>query len=356
MFKRFRSRYRPAIGVDITPAGINILQISQTESKLSIENFASEILPPHAIVDNQFKNIDVIAHCLKKIISTTSLSGYPAILAVPDSAIVNKLLQIDKNLPEESIEEAVYLEASKQFNYPLQEVSLDYSIAGPSKMNKEKLDIFITACRAEYINQRIETISRAGLSTQVVEPESNAIERIILLLKNRTKNQEITATIALIKINQLKIQLYVIKKNKTFFIHEELLGNHQWIAAFGQSALNKENILTEWNMQPKCQPSATNEDFEIIIRQIKKMLQFFYSAHANEVIEHLFLAGERELLAKLCLRLPDKIKIPVSIADPFADMLHSARICSQQIIEKAPSLLIACGLALRGSVNKYGWN
>lgn len=59
-------------------------------------------------------------------------------LAIPDSAIVNKLVQINANLSEERIEEAVYLEAAKQFNYPLHEVNLDYVIKGLSIKIRKK--------------------------------------------------------------------------------------------------------------------------------------------------------------------------------------------------------------------------
>lgn len=67
MLKRFRSRHRPVVGMDITPSEINILQISQIENNWCIESFATEKLPPNTVIDNQFKNIDAIIHCIKKL-------------------------------------------------------------------------------------------------------------------------------------------------------------------------------------------------------------------------------------------------------------------------------------------------
>ncbi|CEK11194.1 type IV pilus biogenesis protein PilM [Legionella hackeliae] len=336
MFKRLRSR--PSLGMDITPSEINILQISHVADNYCIENFASSVLPPHTIVDNQLRDIDAIAHCLKRITMTSSLSGNFVVLAVPDSAIITKTIQIRADLVDAEIEEAIYFELCKYLSYPLHEINMDFVIQGPCAEEKGKLNVQIIACRSEQVSKRVEALKPANLLAKTIEIESSAIERVVPLLeKSRTIQQ-----IAIFKINHLYIQLYVFKENNIVFTHEEKFCSTQWFDPLGWQ--NCEDPFSH------IAPSTKLENIDVIIRQIKKNLQFFYSTQMDCVVEHVFLAGEKELLTKICQRLEDKIKIPVSIANPFKNMEYSSNISFREILEKAPSLLIACGLALRGEV------
>jgi type IV pilus assembly protein PilM len=46
--------------------------------------------------------------------------------------------------------------------------------------------------------------------------------------------------------------------------------------------------------------------------------------------------------------LSEKINVPVDVANPFANMSLSPKLKPQSLALDAPSLMIACGLALRG--------
>lgn len=95
----------------------------------------------------------------------------------------------------------------------------------------------------------------------------------------------------------LKIQLYVIKENKIIFIHEESLGNNQWIAtlALQQNLLNRKESLTGWNAHYQSSSITTIENLEIIIRQIKKTLQFFI-LHMQRNLLSIFFSRRKRII------------------------------------------------------------
>ncbi|WED43833.1 type IV pilus biogenesis protein PilM [Legionella cardiaca] len=334
MLKQLKST--SVIGIDISPLSINALQISRTEDNYRLDNFASELLPPCTVVDNQIRDTEVLSECIKKLLSKTNFSSKLTVLAVPDSAIITKTLQISSLLAEADIEDAVIREAGKHFSYSLNDINFDFVVQGISDMHLDRFDVLVTACRAEHVRSRVEAVENAGLKTRVVEIESKAMERVLLLLIKQCLQEKPKETIAIMNINKLVTNLYVAHKGKIIFTHEEPLGNHQGVEMFKPQYKSASNGQEESSLY-----------MDLIVRQIKRMLQFFSLANSLNSIDHLFLAGDAVFSPNLCQRILEKIRIPVSVANPFAGMLLSQHISLHKIIEKGPALLIALGLALR---------
>ncbi|KTC84149.1 type IV pilus biogenesis protein PilM [Legionella brunensis] len=348
MLKRFKSQNRSMIGMDITSLSIHALQITKIAATYHIDNFLSESLDPHVIVDNQIRDQEALFNSIKKLLFRANWSCKSIVLAVPDAAIITKVIQIKNNLPKDEMDEIIFLEASKHFSCPLHEINMDFAIRGPSSIHGNMLDVLITACRAEHVNTRVEAITRAGLTAQVVESESSALERVIPLLTTRLSKEE-KKGIAIIHINELFTHLKMAQDGKIIFAHEEASGCNQW----GEVLMPQHDNSKEGNYCKMERSITLGEQksqvirMEQLIRQIKRMLQFFYSANSSKVIHHLFLAGDTARLPNFCQRLQEKVGIPTSLANPFKEMCFSNNAFSQNFIEKAPSLLIACGLALR---------
>ena len=58
-------------------------------------------------------------------------------LALPDSSIINKVIQLDKRLSNDEMEMQIMLEADKFIPYPLDEVSLDFDVICQSPNHPE---------------------------------------------------------------------------------------------------------------------------------------------------------------------------------------------------------------------------
>jgi len=64
-------------------------------------------------------------------------------------------------------------------------------------------------------------------------------------------------------------------------------------------------------------------------------------------VDHILLAGGTSSIAGLAQVVQEKIGTPVSVANPFVNMSFAPQINASAISNDAPSLMIACGLALR---------
>jgi type IV pilus assembly protein PilM len=86
----------------------------------------------------------------------------------------------------------------------------------------------------------------------------------------------------------------------------------------------------------------------MLVQELNRSLQLFFSSSAYTQLEYLYLAGDACHLIQLTSLLSQRIDIPVLLANPFLGMKFSSRV-NQSIVESQASLsLVAVGLALSG--------
>ena len=83
------------------------------------------------------------------------------------------------------------------------------------------------------------------------------------------------------------------------------------------------------------------------IQQITRSLQFYFSSSQYNNIDHVVLAGGSGSIPGLAGMVQQKLGVPVTVANPFINMTIDPYIDSEQLAIDAPSLMAACGLALR---------
>ena len=64
-------------------------------------------------------------------------------------------------------------------------------------------------------------------------------------------------------------------------------------------------------------------------------------------MHHIILSGGAVLVPGVAEVVNQRTNVNTLLADPFAGMVISPRIRAKQLSSDAPSLMIACGLALR---------
>ena len=81
---------------------------------------------------------------------------------------------------------------------------------------------------------------------------------------------------------------------------------------------------------------------------ISSALQFFFSASSQyQSIDYIVLAGGCASIRGVDVMIEEETGTKTSIANPFSDMVLGSKIKIQALSNDAPSMLIACGLAMR---------
>ncbi len=351
MLKLFRPKHHSILGIDIGSSAVKILEISGFGEELCVDGYGRETLPPFALDGNIIKDTDAVANCIKKVLLKARLTAKHAALAVPDSVVISKVVQINDGLNEQEMEELVVIEADKYIPYPIDEINLDFEILGQSAKNSALLDVLIVASRAENVQRRIEVAALAGLTATIVDVESYVVERAALQLAKDLPARGQDKIVAIIDIGNRFCHLFVLHGMKLIFSREENFGSMQLIEAISE----RYKMTAEQAVEAKEQGSLPDDyDAEILtpfkemlLLQIKRTLQFFYSTSQHGFVDHILLAGGVARQDGLDALIQKHLGVMTTIANPLSRMSINKSIDLESINKDAPSLLVACGLALR---------
>ncbi len=351
MLQLLQPQHRSTLGIDITSTAVKILEISGKNGDLVIENYGRELLPPNAMDGNVIKDLDAVSQCVKKIVDRLHTPCKQAALAVPDAAIISKVVQINEGLNDEEMEELIATEADKYIPYPIEEINLDFEVLGPYQKNPHLLDVLIVASRAENVNQRVGIATASGLEAIVVDVESYAVERAAQRIASDLPGLGKEKTIAIIDIGACYTHLFVLHKMKLVYSREEKFGDKQLIESIAERykiTLEEATVAREKKQLPSNYETEVLEPFkENILLQIKRTLQFFYSTNPEGEVDHILLAGGLARLPGLVTLVKDRLGKAAAIANPLSHMTPSKKIHLDDINNDAPALMVACGLALR---------
>ena len=86
---------------------------------------------------------------------------------------------------------------------------------------------------------------------------------------------------------------------------------------------------------------------EMLLLQIKRTLQFFYSTSQHGFVDHILLAGGLARQSGLDSLIQEQLGVTTTVANPLCRMSFNKSVNLESINDDAPALMVACGLALR---------
>lgn len=354
MLKLFRHKRRKILGVDICPTCVKIIEITSSGDEYFVDGYGIATLPDNAMEGAVVKDINAVAYCIRTLLQTNHLNCKKAALAVPDSLAISRTIQVHEGMKDDEIEELVMMEADKYIPYPIDEINLDFKVLGTSSKNTAMQDVLIVASRSENVSNRIEVITRAGLDPVIVDVESFAVERSMRVIAPDLPSNGENKIIAIIDVGETNTDIFVLYNMEIIFTREEEFGGMQLIQSIMQAYdLSAEDATKAYyeNTLPETFKSEILQPFiELLLIQVKRGLQVFFSSGNYTYVDHILLAGGiTSRIPGIVERLHEHLNIPTAIANPVKYMTIADNIDKDAITKASPALLVACGLALRTS-------
>jgi len=116
---------------------------------------------------------------------------------------------------------------------------------------------------------------------------------------------------------------------------------------YGMSAEEAETAKRSGNLPENFEQELMRPFLDNLALEVSRALQFFFTSTQYNQVEHLVLAGGCSVIPGVEEVVHGRTQISTLVANPFADMALSQRVKPKSLSMDAPSLLIACGLALR---------
>ena len=347
----FAKKKQPLIGIDISSSAVKLLEFSISGSNYRVERYAVEPLPQNAMVEHAITEVEQVAESVSRAIKRSGTKYKNAAMAVAGSHVITKSIKMPGSLNDAELQTQIELEADHYIPYPLDEVNLDYQVLGPSEENPEENNILLAACRKEIVDDYIAVIETAGLVPKVIDIETYAMENAFSFIAEHMPGGGMEKTVAVMDVGSTATNINVVHDSRSAYTRDHTFGGRQLTEEiqrrYGLSYEEAGLAKKQGGLPDNYQTDVLRPFMEAMCQEIMRALQFFYSSSPFNSVDQILLAGGCSQISGIDELVAARVGVPTMIANPFTSMSLASRIKAQALSNDAPSLMIACGLAMR---------
>ena len=340
------------MGLDVSSSAVKLVELSRTaKGEYRIERYAIENLPRDSVVDGNIAKLEDVADAVRRAWKRMGTSTRNVALALPAAAVITKKIIVPANQREQELEVLVESEANQYIPFQLDEVNLDFQVVGPAPGNPDEVEVLIAASRKEKVEDRVAVAEAAGLRAVVVDVESYAAQAAFELVEKQLPEGGKDSNIVLVDVGANVMNVIILRNDQPVYSREQAFGGYQLtqdiMRNYGMTpeeaeAAKRTNTLPENYENDLLRPFMDN-----LALEVSRALQFFFTSTQYNSVDHIVLAGGCSIIPGLDEVVANRTQVETRVANPFVDMQLSQAVTAKRLSQDAPSLLVACGLALR---------
>lgn len=342
----------PLIGVDISSSSVKMVELADAgKGQYRLEHYAIEPLPRDAVSDGNIANLDAVSDSVRRAWKHTGSRVKNAAVALPAAAVITKKIVVPAGLREEELEMQVETEANQYIPFSLDEVNLDFQILGPAPGDGSEVELLIAASRKEKVEDRVAAVEAAGMKAIVMDVETYATQTAADLIIRNLPNGGRDRTVAIVDIGSTMMHINVLLNEQSVYMREQTFGGNQLTMEiqrrYSLSAEEAEIAKRSGDLPENYAEEVMQPFMETLGLEVARAMQFFFSSTQYNRVDHILLAGGCAGIPELASAVGGRTQIDTRLANPFEGMVISSKVKNRQLEADAPSLLIACGLAMR---------
>ena len=350
-FDLFKPKAPPLFGLDISSSAVKMVEVVDGgKGTYRVDRYAIEPLPRDAIVDGNINNLEAVCETVRRAHKRLGSRAKHVAMAVPAGAVITKKIVVAAGLREEELEVQVESEANQYIPFALEEVNLDFQIVGPAPSGPDEQEVLIAATRKEKVDDRVAVAESAGLKPLVMDVESLAQQSALALVIQQLPNGGKDQNIAVVDIGANVMNVTVLRNDQAVYTREQAFGGNQLtqeiVTRYGMSPEEAENAKRAGGLPDDFDTEVLRPFMENLALEIQRALQFFFTSTPYHSVDLILLAGGSAVIPGLEDVVHSRTQVSTSIANPFAAMQTSPRIQLKRLMLDAPSLILACGLAM----------
>ena len=348
----FKPKAPPLIGADVSSSGIKMVELTVTApGNYRVERYAIEPLPKDSVVDGNINNLDAVCDALKRCHKRLGTNIKNLALALPNAAVISKKILVPAGQTEEELEVQVETEANQYIPFSLDEVNLDFQVLGPAPNNPDDVEVLIAASRKEKIEDRVAAAEAAGLKATVMDVDLYAAQAAYESMAIGAAEEEKDHNIAMVDIGATTMTVNVLRNGQSIYLREQPFGGNELTQdiqnKFGLSADEAEVAKRDGGLPEDYESDVLQPFVDKMGLEISRALHFFFSSTPYNQVSQIVLSGGCAAIAGVNEAITKRTQVPTLIANPFAKMDVSSKIKVKSLTQDAPSLMVACGLAMR---------
>jgi len=348
----FSRKSAPILGIDISETAVKLLELSQRGSNYQVESYAVEPIAPNSVTEKTINDIDQVGETIASVVEKSGTKTKNAAVCVAGSSVITKVINMPSGLSDDDMEVQIQIEADQHIPFPLDQVSIDFEVVEEPEEDSENVKVLLAAARSEIVDNCVASLDLGGLKAKVVDIEAFTIENSIEWISKKFPSGVSKDVIAVADIGSRSTTFSVLEDLKVVYSRDEAFGGVQlteeiqrrYGMSFEEAAIAKK----AGSLPDDYEPEVLEPFKENLISEISRALQFFYSSSETTDIDILVIAGGCASISNLAGLIESKLEIKTIIANPFSEMTISPKVNKKILANDAPSLMIACGLAMRG--------
>ena len=348
----FKPKAPPIIGVDISSSSVKLVELVDAgKGAIRVERYAIESLPKDSVVDGNIANLEAVVESVTRGWKKLATRTKNVAMALPTAAVITKVIIVPAGLREEEMEVQVESEANQYIPFALEEVNLDFQVIGPAPSSPEEVQVLIAASRKEKVEDRVAVAEAAGLKALVMDVENYAVQASFELIRKQFPADGKDQNVALVDIGANIMNIVVLRNDQPVYTREQAFGGGQLtqdiMRQYGMSQEEAEAAKRTGGLPDNYESEVLRPFLENVALEIQRAMQFFFTSTQYNSVEHILLTGGSAVIAGMDEMVSTRTQVNTMVANPFAGMAISPRIQLKRLVADAPSLIVACGLALR---------
>ena len=303
------------------------------------------------MVDGNLNNLEAIGEALKRCHKRLGSNIKNVAMALPNAAVISKKILVPAGQSEDELEIQVETEANQYIPFSLDEVNLDFQVLGPAPNNPDDVEVLIAASRKEKIDDRIAAAEAAGLKATVMDVDLYAAQATFELMGVGAAESERDENIAMVDVGATTLTVNVLRNGQSIYLREQPFGGNELTQdiqnKFGLTVEEAESAKREGGLPEEFEKELLQPFVDKMGLEIARALHFFFSSTPYNQVNRIVLSGGCAAIPNVEAAIAKRTQIPTTIGNPFTAMEVSPRIRPKNLTRDAPSLMVACGLALR---------
>ena len=348
----FSRKNRQLLGLDITTSSIKLIELANSGGQYRVESYAAEPTPANSMNEKTLVDPQAVGEAIRRAMKRSGASSTDVAIAISGDAAITKVIQMPKGLRDADLEAQVEMQADQYIPFPMDEVSYDFEVLGPSEKDNDSVDVLLVASRTDNVEQRRAAVAAAGLNARLVDVEAFALENACKLMTHQMPDGGIDRTIAVADFGASSTTFSVLRNLKIIYTRDFAFGGQQLteeiMRTYGLTMEEAGRAKKEGGLPGNFQAEVLDPFIDDMTQQVSRSLQFYLaSGSGREQPEKILICGGCGNLSGVAEVIQSRVGITAEKGDPLGQMKLSSRARAQAVQRDATALLTACGLALR---------
>jgi type IV pilus assembly protein PilM len=348
----FSRKYRQLLGLDITTSSIKLIELAMAGGQYRVEAYAAEPTPPNSMNEKSIVDPQAVGDAINRAVKRSGARSTEVAIAISGDAAITKIIQMPGGLRDSELESQVEMQADQYIPFPMDEVSYDFELLGPSDKDPEAVDVLLVASRTDNVDQRRAAVAAAGLSPRIVDVEAFALENACKLMTHQMPDGGIDRSIAVVDFGASSTTFSVLRNLRVVYTRDFTFGGQQLteeiMRTYGLTMEEAGRAKKEGGLPGNYQAEVLDPFIDDMTQQVSRSLQFYLaSGSGREQPDKILICGGCGNVPGVADVIQSRVGIAAEKGDPLGQMKLSAKARAQAVQRDATALLTACGLALR---------